>query len=75
MKDAFRNFYDKIITSKWGEILLKIFNIEISDDERKEAEDRVKKREYISNLTNKSSFSFLKELNNLNKLNDRITYA
>ena len=75
LKDAFRNFYDKIITSKWGEILLKIFNIEISDDERKEAEDRVQKREYISNLYNKSSFSFLKELNNLNKLNDRITYA
>lgn len=75
LKDAFRNFYDKIITSKWGELLLKVFNIEISDDERKEAEDRVKKREYISNLSNKSSFSFLKELNNLNKLNDRITHA
>ena len=75
LKDAFRNFYDNIITSKWGELLLKVFNIEISDDERKEAKDRVQKREYISNLYNKSSFSFLKELNNLNKLNDRITYA
>lgn len=75
LKDAFRNFYDKIITSKWGQVLLEIMGVEISEDERKEAEDRVQKREYISNLSNKSSFSFLKELNNLNKLNDRITYA
>ena len=73
LKDAFRNFYDKIITSKWGEVLLKLFNIKISDDEIKEAKDRIQKKEEITNLSNKSAFSLLKEIKDLDNINKRIT--